>query len=92
MDYYFQELLFNAILISLQTLYPYIQQGDTTTINITVDATWPKTLRKLKTLVEVEIKERKSSHYQLSRSQHSDKSLEAFVKMSALVIYLVMMI
>ncbi|XP_013106382.2 serine/threonine-protein kinase ATM [Stomoxys calcitrans] len=84
-----KEILFKSVLISLQTLYPYMQQGDTTTINITVDVSWSKTLRKLKTLVEMEIKERKSSQYQLSRSHQNDKSLEAFVKMSALVMYLV---
>ncbi|XP_005181014.2 serine/threonine-protein kinase ATM [Musca domestica] len=83
-----KELLFKSILISLQALYPYIHQGDTNTINITLHNTWTKTIRKLKTLIEIEIKERKSSHYQLSRSQHSDKSLEVFVKMSALVMYL----
>ncbi|XP_075154936.1 serine/threonine-protein kinase tefu [Haematobia irritans] len=84
-----KELLFKSILVSLQNLYPYIQQGDTNTINITVDSSWNKTLRKLKTLIDMEIKERKSSHYHLSRSQQNDSSLEVFVKMSALVTYMI---
>ncbi|KAM7347211.1 serine/threonine-protein kinase tefu isoform 2-T3 [Cochliomyia hominivorax] len=84
-----KELLFQSILISLQALYPYVKQGNINTINIQLCDTWPKTLKKLRTMVEMEIKERSKSYYQQSRIQHNEKYLKIFVKMSALIIYLV---
>lgn len=86
---YFKELLFEAILISLQALYPYINQGNVNTINIALCDTWPKTLKKLRTMVEMEVKERRISLYQQNRLQQNDKSLEVFIKMSTLIMYLV---
>ncbi|XP_065364298.1 serine/threonine-protein kinase ATM isoform X2 [Calliphora vicina] len=83
-----KELLFQSVLISLQTLYPYIKQGNNNTINIVLCDTWPKTLKKLRTVVEMDIKERSKSYYQQSRLQQNDKYLKIFIKMSALIIYL----
>lgn len=37
----------------------------------------------------MEIKERSKSYYQQSRIQHNEKYLKIFVKMSALIVYLV---
>ncbi|XP_046801392.1 serine/threonine-protein kinase ATM isoform X1 [Lucilia cuprina] len=84
-----KELLFLSVIISLQTLYPYIKQGKFNTINIVLCDTWPKTLRKIRTMVDMEIKERSKSYYQQSRFQQNDKYLKIFIKMSALVIYLI---
>ncbi|XP_037818798.1 serine/threonine-protein kinase ATM isoform X1 [Lucilia sericata] len=84
-----KELLFQSVLISLQTLYPYIKQGNTNTINIVLCDTLPKTLRKIRTMVDMEIKERSKSFYQQSRFQQNDRYLKIFIKMSALIIYLI---
>uniref|UniRef100_A0A1A9WKS3 Serine/threonine-protein kinase ATM n=1 Tax=Glossina brevipalpis TaxID=37001 RepID=A0A1A9WKS3_9MUSC len=83
-----KEMLFKSLLISIELLYPYIHLGDNNTINVTLDDSWPKTLKKLKTLIDIEIKQRYTSHYYINRSQ---KQLHtgSFTKMAALIVYLI---
>uniref|UniRef100_A0A1B0BG36 Serine/threonine-protein kinase ATM n=1 Tax=Glossina palpalis gambiensis TaxID=67801 RepID=A0A1B0BG36_9MUSC len=83
-----KEMLFKSLLISLEILYPYIHLGDVNVIKITLNESWPKTLKKLKTLIEIEIKQRNTSHYYINRRQkQNDKG--SFTKLAALAVYLV---
>lgn len=81
-------MLFKSLLISLEILYPYIHLGDVNVIKVTLNDSWPKTLRKLKTLIEIEIKQRNTSHYYINRSQKQN-DVGSFAKLAALAVYLV---
>ncbi|KAH8369440.1 hypothetical protein KR009_011024 [Drosophila setifemur] len=84
-----RNIFFQVVEKSLNSMYPALDKCDFNTFGVPIHEKWPQTLLRLKTLVVVEI--RKNSLARFKNSQlNNDKFSEPFIKMSAMVMYIVM--
>ncbi|XP_041674601.1 serine/threonine-protein kinase ATM [Drosophila eugracilis] len=84
-----RNLFFQCITMSLQSLYPKLNMCDFNTFGVPVDKKWSQTLLRLKTIVNVEIRKNLLARYKTAQLSNY-KFSEAFIKMSALVMYIVL--
>ncbi|XP_020814150.1 serine/threonine-protein kinase ATM [Drosophila serrata] len=84
-----RNLFFQSVIHSLRSLYPKLVMGDFYTLGVPVHETWHQTLMRLKTIVNMEIRKNSLPRYKTAQLSN-DKFSEAFIKMSALVIYIVL--
>ncbi|XP_067638113.1 serine/threonine-protein kinase ATM isoform X4 [Eurosta solidaginis] len=81
-----KEIFFISIHSSLHAIYPDINNGSFKTIEIAIKDSWPKTIHKLKSIVDLEIRERKMT---LQRPNQSgfEKFLEQFIETASTIAY-----
>ncbi|XP_052835760.1 LOW QUALITY PROTEIN: serine/threonine-protein kinase ATM [Drosophila gunungcola] len=84
-----RNLFFQCITKSLHSLYPKLDKCDFNTLGVPLHEKWPQTLLRLKSIVNVEIRKNSLARYKTSQLSN-DKFSEPFIKMSALVIYIVL--
>lgn len=83
-----RNLFFQCIIQSLRSLYPNLDTGDFNTLGVPLHETWSQTLLRLKTIVNMEIRKNCLPRFKTAQLSN-DKFSEAFIKMSALVMYIV---
>ncbi|XP_039495619.1 serine/threonine-protein kinase ATM [Drosophila santomea] len=84
-----RNLFFQCVSKSLHSMYLKMDKSDFNTLGVPVHEKWPQTLLRLKTIVNVEI--RKNSWARCKNAQLSNnKFSDPFIKMSALVMYIVL--
>ncbi|KAH8264195.1 hypothetical protein KR038_004388 [Drosophila bunnanda] len=84
-----RNLFFQCVILSLRSLYPKLNMGDFNTLGVPVHETWSQTLMRLKTIVNMEIRKNSLPRYKTAQLSN-DKFSESFIKMSALVMYIVL--
>ncbi|KAH8396072.1 hypothetical protein KR222_002674 [Zaprionus bogoriensis] len=84
-----KNLFFESVLLSLHALYPKLRSHDFNTFQVPIHESWAQTLQKLKTIIHMEIR-RNSTGRSKSAQLSSDKFSEHFLKMSALILYIVL--
>ncbi|KAH8280952.1 hypothetical protein KR054_005673 [Drosophila jambulina] len=84
-----RNLFFQCVIQSLRSLYPKLDMGDFNTLGVPVHETWAQTLMRLKTIVNMEIRKNSLPRYKTAQLSN-DKFSENFIKMSALVMYIVL--
>ncbi|KAH8244044.1 hypothetical protein KR032_012478 [Drosophila birchii] len=84
-----RNLFFQCIMQSLRLLYPKLDMGDFNTLGVPVHETWSQTLMRLKTIVNMEIRKNSLVRYKTAQL-NNDKFSDTFIKMSALVMYIVL--
>ncbi|XP_016998813.2 serine/threonine-protein kinase ATM isoform X1 [Drosophila takahashii] len=84
-----RNLFFQCVTKSLHSLYPKLDLCDFNTLGVPIQEKWPQTLLRLKTIVNVEIRKNSLARYK-SAQLSNDKFSEPFIKMSALVMYIVL--
>ncbi|KAH8386431.1 hypothetical protein KR093_000425 [Drosophila rubida] len=82
-----KQVFFECVSLSLHALYPKLNAQDFNTFQVSIDESWPQTLQKLKTIVSMEI--RKNSFGRSKLTPLSDRFNANFIKMSALIMYIV---
>jgi len=83
-----RNLFFQCVTKSLHSLYPKLDMCDFNTLGVPIQEKWPQTLVRLKTIVNVEIRKNSLARYKTAQLSN-DKFSEPFIKMSALVMYIV---
>ncbi|XP_030382015.1 serine/threonine-protein kinase ATM [Scaptodrosophila lebanonensis] len=84
-----KNMFFQSVALSLRVFYPKLSAGDFNTFNIAVNESWPKTMLKLRTIIDMEIRSNSLPRYKSSQLSN-DRFSEDFFKMSALVIYILL--
>ncbi|XP_017035887.1 serine/threonine-protein kinase ATM [Drosophila kikkawai] len=84
-----RNLFFQCVIQSLRSLYPKLDMGDFNTLGVPVHESWPQTLLRLKTIVNMEIRKNSLPRYKTAQLSN-DKFSETFIKMSALVMFSVL--
>uniref|UniRef100_A0A6P4EBP2 Serine/threonine-protein kinase ATM n=1 Tax=Drosophila rhopaloa TaxID=1041015 RepID=A0A6P4EBP2_DRORH len=84
-----RNLFFQCITKSLHSLYPKLDMCDFNTLGVPLHEKWTQCLLRLKTMVNVEIRKNSLARYKTSQLSN-DKFSEPFIKMSALVMYIVL--
>ncbi|XP_037929969.1 serine/threonine-protein kinase ATM-like [Teleopsis dalmanni] len=79
-----KELFFKSVYKFLKYLYPNICNGDNSTFPITLNENWSKTLKKLMSIVDMEIKANRLQQDQID----SDVCAQSFINVASLIIYL----
>lgn len=83
-------MLFEAILVSITALFPQLHQGKLYTANISLSENWRKTMQKLRTIIDMEIKERTiNRRYRLLQESFNDEK-DVFIQVAARIVYIVM--
>ncbi|XP_011193336.2 serine/threonine-protein kinase ATM [Zeugodacus cucurbitae] len=83
-----KEIFFSSIYLSIHAIYPNINNGCFKTMKIKIKDSWKKTLNKLKSVVELEIRERKTT-IQRSIQSGREKYLESFIDMASVIVYVI---
>ncbi|XP_054727235.1 serine/threonine-protein kinase ATM isoform X1 [Anastrepha obliqua] len=81
-----KEIFYLSIYSSIHAIYPHITNGSFKTIQIALKDNWPKTLNKLKSIVDLEIRER-SMAIQRPNQPGREKCLEHFIEMASVIVY-----
>ncbi|BFF89361.1 serine/threonine-protein kinase ATM [Drosophila madeirensis] len=84
-----RNIFFKCVIQSLHSLYPKLSVCDFNTFGVPLIEKWPQTLLRLKTIVDMEIRKNSLVRYK-SAQLSNDKFSEPFIKMSALVMYIVL--
>ncbi|KAH8295345.1 hypothetical protein KR018_010145 [Drosophila ironensis] len=84
-----RNLFFLCVVESLQLIYSKLDQCDFNTLDVPLQQSWPQTLMRLKTIVHMEIRKNSLVRYKTSQLSN-DKFSEPFIRMSALVMYIVL--
>ncbi|KAH8268288.1 hypothetical protein KR026_004200 [Drosophila bipectinata] len=84
-----RNIFFQCVIQSLQSMYPKLDQCDFNTFGVVVQESWPKTLMRLKTIVNMEISKNSLVRYKTFQLSN-DKFSQIFLKMSALIMYIVL--
>ncbi|XP_014097138.2 serine/threonine-protein kinase ATM [Bactrocera oleae] len=77
-----------SIYLSIHAIYPNINNGSFKTIKINIKDSWPKTLNKLKSIVELEIRERRATIQRAYQSER-EKFMENFIEMASDIVYVI---
>ncbi|XP_017057473.2 LOW QUALITY PROTEIN: serine/threonine-protein kinase ATM [Drosophila ficusphila] len=85
-----RNLFFECITVSLKSLYPNLNLCDFNTLGVPLHEKWAKTLLRLKTIVNMEIRKNSLARYKAHTQLCNDKFSEQFLKMSALTMYIVL--
>lgn len=83
-----KNVLFESILLSLHTLYPKLYSNDFTSFQVPIHESWPKTMQKLRTVTQMEIRKNSTGRNKVAQLS-SDKFSHNFIKMTALIWYIV---
>lgn len=83
-----KNVLFESILLSLHTLYPKLYANDFTSFQVPIHESWPKTMQKLRTITQMEIRRNSTGRNKVAQLS-SDKFSHNFIKMTALIWYIV---
>lgn len=83
-----KNILFECVILSLHALYPKLNCQDFNTFQVPTHSSWPQTMKKLKTIVDMEIRKISVGRNKLTQLI-GDKLSENFLKMSALIMYIV---
>ncbi|XP_062138082.1 serine/threonine-protein kinase ATM [Drosophila sulfurigaster albostrigata] len=81
-----KHIFFECVALSLHALYPKLNTLDFNTFQVAIHESWPQTMQKLKTIIGMEI--RKNSLGRGKLTPLSDRFNANFIKMSALVMYI----
>lgn len=76
-------------MLSINALFPYLQQGDINTLNLALIKTWKNTMKKLRTIIEVEINERTNNRRYNILQDSSNDEMDVFIQLAARVIFIV---
>ncbi|XP_034478294.1 serine/threonine-protein kinase ATM-like [Drosophila innubila] len=83
-----KNILFECVILSLHALYPKLNSQDFNTFQVPIHQSWPQTMQKLKTIIDMEIRKNSVGRSKLTQLI-GDKFSEKFLKMSALIMYIV---
>lgn len=83
-----KNVLFESILLSLHTLYPKLQSNNFTSFQVPIHESWPQTMQKLRTITQMEIRKNSTGRNKVAQLS-SDKFSQNFIKMTALIWYIV---
>lgn len=83
-----RNIFFQCIIQSLKSLYPKLDQCDFNTFGVVLRENWPKTIMRLKTIVNMEITKHSLVRYKTFLLSN-EKFSQPFLRMSALIMYLV---
>lgn len=83
-----KNIFFESVLLSLHTLYPKLHSNDFSTFQVPMHESWAQTMQKLRTITQMEIRNNSTGRNKVSQLS-SDKFPENFIKMSALILYIV---
>ncbi|EDW38328.1 GL12076 [Drosophila persimilis] len=84
-----RKIFFQCVINSLHSLYPKLSVCDFNTFGVPLNEKWPQTMLRLKTIVDMEIRKNSLVRYKTAKLSN-DKFCESFIKMSALVMYIVL--
>ncbi|XP_022209922.2 serine/threonine-protein kinase ATM [Drosophila obscura] len=84
-----RNIFFQCVIQSLHSLYPKLSVCDFNTFGVPLNEKWPQTMLRLKTIVDVEIRKNSLVRYKTAQLSN-DKFSEPFIKMSALVMFIVL--
>lgn len=82
-------IFFDSIRLSLQTIYPKLKNHDFSTFRVPIDKDWQQTMLKLRTIVNMEIRKNFIGRSKASSVLNTDKFSDKFIKMAAIVVYIV---
>ncbi|KAM8719535.1 hypothetical protein ACLKA7_005726 [Drosophila subpalustris] len=85
-----KNLLFECVSLSLRVMYPNLNSLDFGTFQVAMHASWPQTMQKLKTIIDMEIRKNSGGRNKFTQLLISDKFSENFIQMSALIMYIVL--
>uniref|UniRef100_A0A0K8UL82 Serine/threonine-protein kinase ATM n=1 Tax=Bactrocera latifrons TaxID=174628 RepID=A0A0K8UL82_BACLA len=77
-----------SVYLSVHAIYPNINNGSFKTLKINIKDSWPKTLNKLKSIVELEIRERRAT-IQRANQCGREKYMENFIEMASDIVYVI---
>lgn len=82
-------MIFESVLVSINALFPQLHKGKLDTANISLSIDWMNTMRKLRSIIEIEIKDRSLNrrHRLLQESFNDEKDI--FIQLGARVVYIV---
>lgn len=83
-----KRIFFECVILSLQTLYPKLNQHDFGTFQVPLNEDWPQTMQQLRTIVNMEIRKNCMGRGK-SSVLNTDKFSEKFIQMAALVVFIV---
>ncbi|KRF80861.1 serine/threonine-protein kinase ATM [Drosophila virilis] len=83
-----KRIFFECVILSLQTLYPKLKQHDFGTFQVPLNEDWPQTMQQLRTIVNMEIRKNCMGRGKES-VLNSDKFSDTFIRMAALVVFIV---
>ncbi|XP_043070286.1 serine/threonine-protein kinase ATM [Drosophila grimshawi] len=84
-----KKLFFECVILSLQALYPKLKSNDFSTFQVPIRDDWPQSMQKLHTIIKMEIRKHTMGRNKPS-VLNTDKFPLIFIKLSALVTYIVL--
>ncbi|XP_036319926.1 serine/threonine-protein kinase ATM-like [Rhagoletis pomonella] len=81
-----KEIYYLSMYSSIHAIYPHINTGNFKTMQISLKESWPKTLNKLKSIIDLEIRERKMG-LQRPNQPGLENCMDHFVEMASVVVY-----
>ncbi|EDV35318.2 LOW QUALITY PROTEIN: uncharacterized protein Dana_GF11791 [Drosophila ananassae] len=84
-----RNIFFQCVIQSLKSMYPKLDQCDFNTFGVLLQENWPKTIMRLKTIVNMEISKNSLVRYKTFQLSN-DKFSQPFLQMSALIMYIVL--
>ncbi|XP_023036036.1 serine/threonine-protein kinase ATM [Drosophila willistoni] len=84
-----RNIFFKSVIHSLNSMYPKLNLCDFTTFQVPINENWAQTMCKLKSIVYMEIKANSLQRYKTAQL-NNDKFSESFIKMSAMIMFIVL--